>query len=428
MLFSDISIIDSNFAVRDHMYVGLRGNSISYVSDTEPEEDFGSVYKGKGKLLVPAFFNAHAHNAMTLLRGYGGGLNLQHWLENKIFPFEAKLTEEDVYSGTLLAMAESIRFGAVCSTDMYFFPDAIARAVADSGAKANISNAITCFDDRSLEELPVYRVVLDSIKNWHGAEDGKIRIDISLHAEYTSTEKIAREVAELARNEGLRLHIHAAETERESEECLARRGMSPIEYLKYCGLLDMPATLAHCVWVSEEDMDTIKESGATVATCPVSNMKLASGFADIPLMLSKGINVALGTDGASSNNSLNMLSDIKTLALANKCLRRDPSILPASELICMISRAGALSQGRDDCGLIAEGFKADLAVINMDLPNMQPLHDPLENLLFSSSGGEVCLTVCDGKELYRDGEFKTIDVERAEYEVRSCTERILGEL
>ena len=429
MIFSDITIIDENFAVREHCYVGVKDETIAYVGAAEPKEDFGSVYSGRGKLLMPAFYNAHTHSAMTLLRGYAENMNLQDWLNTKIFPFEAKMVGSDIYTGVKLAMAESIRSGIVSSTDMYYWLDDAGRAVAEAGCKMNLSNAVLCFDDSSLEDLPAYKIACDAYKNWHGAENGRILTDLALHGEYTSTEKVARGLAELAKEQGVHLHIHAAETKSEAAECkLRRNGRTDIEYLADCGLLDVPATLAHCVWIEESDMDIIREKGAAVATCPVSNMKLASGIADVPMMLQKGCRVALGTDGVSSNNSLDLLSDAKTMALAARVKAMDPAVLTPQQVLYAMTRAGALSQGREDCGLLKEGFKADLVVMDIDAPNMQPVHDLRNNIVWSGSNANVVLTMCDGRVLYKDGEFTTIDVEKAIREANEATKKILEKL
>ncbi|MBO5516974.1 MAG: amidohydrolase [Firmicutes bacterium] len=429
MIFSDITIIDENFAVREHQFVGVKDGRIAYVGTAEPKEDFGSVYRGQGKLLMPAFYNAHTHSAMTLLRGYAENMNLQDWLNTKIFPFEAKMVGSDIYTGVKLAMAESIRSGIVSSTDMYYWLDDAGRAVAEAGCKMNLSNAVLCFDDSAFEDLPAYQIACDAYKTWHGAADGRILTDLALHGEYTSTEKVARGLAALAKEQGVHLHIHAAETKSEAAECKVRRnGRTDIEYLADCGLLDVPATLAHCVWIEESDMDIIREKGATVATCPVSNMKLASGIADVPKMLEKGVNVALGTDGVSSNNSLDLLADAKTMALAARVKAMDPAVLTPQQVLYAMTRAGALSQGRDDCGLVKEGFKADLVVMDIDAPNMQPVHDVLNNVVWSGSNANIVLTMCDGRVLYKDGEFMTIDVEKAIAEANLATKKILEKL
>ena len=429
MIFSDITIIDENFAVREHQFVGVKDGRIAHVGTAEPKEDFGSVYRGQGKLLMPAFYNAHTHSAMTLLRGYAENMNLQDWLNTKIFPFEAKMAGNDIYTGVKLAMAESIRSGIVSSTDMYYWLDDAARAVAEAGCKMNMSNAVLCFDDSAFEDLPAYQIACDAYKNWHGAADGRILTDLALHGEYTSTEKVAKGLAALAKEQGVHLHIHAAETKSEAAECKVRRnGRTDIEYLADCGLLDVPATLAHCVWIEESDMDIIREKGATVATCPVSNMKLASGIADVPKMLEKGCRVAVGTDGVSSNNSLDLLADAKTMALAARVKAMDPAVLTPQQVLYAMTRAGALSQGRDDCGLVKEGFKADLVVMDIDTPNMQPVHDALNNVVWSASNANVVLTMCDGRVLYKDGEFMTIDVEKAIAEANLATKKILEKL
>lgn len=429
MLFTGITMFDEDFNALPDMYVGVKDDKIGYVGAIEPKEDFGSVYNGRGKLLMPAFCNAHSHSAMTLLRGYGENMNLQDWLNKLIFPFEAKMGEREVYAGTLLAMAESIRFGIVSSTDMYYYPDGVARAVAESGAKMNIGTSVLCFDGSDLKDLPIYKTIVDSVKTWQGAENGRIKVDLSVHAEYTSTEKICFQMAELASQLGTNMHIHANETKLETEECRERRGgRSVVRYLADCGLLDVPATLAHCVWASPEDMDIMKEKGATAAVNPISNLKLASGTVNLPAMMEKGLNIALGTDGVSSNNCLNILEDAKILSLSQKVAKGDPAFLSPAQILKMMTRNGFVSQGRMDSGLIKEGYKADLVVMDFNAPHLQPVHSYANNVIYSANGSDICLTMCDGKVLYKDGEYTTIDIEKAIAEVNSCTARILKEL
>ncbi len=425
MLFSDITILDEDLNVRPHMYVGVKAGRIAYVGAAEPKEDFGSVYRGQGRLLMPAFYNAHSHSAMTLLRGYAENMNLQDWLNTMIFPFEAKMKGKDIYAGVMLAMAESLRSGIVSSTDMYYWLDDAGRAVAEAGCKINMSNAVVCFDGSSFEDLPAYRIACESFRTWHGAEDGRILTDLALHAEYTSTEKVARGLAALAKEQGVNLHVHASETKSETEGCRERHGKTPVAYLADCGLLDVPATLGHCVWITEEDMDILKEKGATVAACPVSNSKLASGISNVPGLLERGVRVALGTDGVSSNNSLNMLADAKVMALEARIRTGDPAVLTPKQVLYSMTRAGALSQGREDCGLLKEGFKADLLVLDIDQPNMQPVHNLLNNLVWSADCGNICMTMCDGEVLFQDGIYTTIDVEKAIAEADACRRKIL---
>ncbi len=430
MLFSNIDILDESLEHRKGCYVGIKDNKIAYISSEAPKEDFGEIYDGTGKLLMAGFVNAHSHSAMTLMRGYAENMALDRWLNDRVFPFEAKLDDEAIYNGTMLAVAEMLRFGIVSTTDMYFGAEPNSLASLESGIKMNIGVQSTCFDNSSLKDLYAYNEWIKAIPLYHGAGDGRVLVDISLHAEYTNTERIARELSAFALEKGLRTHVHLSETQFEHEGCKQRHdGKTPARYLYDCGLFDSPTTAAHCVWLEGEDFDLLKEKGVTVANCPVSNLKLASGFANVPRMLEKGINVALGTDSVASNNNLNILEEIKLFATLFKGTSGDPTAITPKQALYTATRGGALSQGREDCGLLKEGFKADLIVLDMrKRPYMQPCHNMINNIVFSAMGTDVCLTMVDGKVLYKDGEYLTIDLERAVYNANKSTERILAQL
>ncbi|MDO4539877.1 MAG: amidohydrolase [Syntrophomonadaceae bacterium] len=428
MLFKDITILDEDLNIRTNMYVGVRGDKIAYIGDKEPEEDYGAVYSGYRRLLMSAFYNGHAHTPMVLLRGYGENMTLQNWLNKLVFPFEDKLTNDAVYWGTTLGLAESLRFGVVSQNDMYFFCEDMARAVLECGIKSNISRSVVCFTDDDLWDMPSYKEAKSFFENFHGAGAGRLAVDMSLHAEYTSTPKVARQLAEYTRSIGARMHAHVAETKLETEECRQRHGKSPVRYLNDLGLFDSPTVAAHCVWLDEGDYEILAEKGVTVATCPVSNLKLASGLCNQPRLVEHGINLAIGTDGVASNNSINFLEDMKFFAVVYKGAYSDPTVITPREVLYAATRGGALSQGRDDCGKLAVGYKADLIVLDIGKPNMQPEYDLINNIVYSACGGDVVQTMVDGKVLYRNGEFLTIDIERVTNEVQRSVKGILAQL
>lgn len=429
MLFKDITIIDESFQVCENMYVGIDGEKITYISKDAPKEDFGRVYDGRGKLLMSAFINTHAHSPMTLMRGYGENMALQDWLNKRIFPFEAKLTGEAVYWGTLLAMAESIRFGIVSTTDMYYFSEDMIRAIEESGTKNNLSRSVTCFDDSQMWELESAREMKEIYQTYHNAANGRIRVDMSIHAEYTSTPKIVRQMAEYTSSIGANMHVHLSETKLEHEECKARHnGLTPAAYFNSLGLFDTRTTAAHCVWLEDEDYAILKEKGVTVASNPVSNMKLASGVCNVPRLLAEGINVSLGTDSVASNNSLNFIEEMKYFATAAKERLKDPTAVTPVQALRAATLAGAVSQGREDCGLLKVGSKADLIVLDISGPHMHPVHDLINNIVYSASGSDVILTMSDGKVLYENGNFFTIDIEKTIYEAGRMTKEILQKL
>lgn len=429
MLFKDISILDENFRIKHNQNIQLEKDKIVYIGDCLPENYKGETYNGKGKLLMSGFFNIHAHSPMTLLRGHGENMVLQDWLEKKIFPFEAQLDGEAVYCGTMLAIAESLQNGIVSTTDMYYFCEDMMKAFIDSKSKVNMGRAVTCFGDENINELQSFIEAKDLFHNYHNAENGRIKVDMSLHAEYTSTEKAVRGLAYETALLGAGMHVHVSETFKEHEDCKKRHGgMTPIKYFKECGMLDTRTTAAHCVWVEDDDIRIMKEHGVTAASCPISNLKLASGVCNTSHMINCGLNVGIGTDGVASNNSLDFIEEMKFFALVGKGYLKDPTLNTPEQTLRAATESGALSQGREDSGILKVGNKADLVVINIDTVNMQPKVNLLNNLVYAASSRQIELTMADGEILYQNGEFKTIDIEKVRYNVNRITDKILEKL
>lgn len=428
MLFEHIDYLDENFEVKKDAFIGVKDGKIAYIGTEKPEEDFGEIYNGKHGLMMSGFVNAHSHAPMTLLRGYGENLPLDRWLNEKIFPFEDKLTDNAIAASTTLACAEMIRFGTVSFSDMYFFSQTMAKSILDSGMKCNLSRGLTVFSDQDYEQLEAYKDNLDLLKNYQNVGNGRLKIDLCIHGEYTTTPKVVEALAKHAKSENVNVHIHLSETKKEHEECKQRHGKTPAKYFADLGLFDQPTTAAHCVWVEDEDIGLFKKYGVTVACNPVSNMKLASGFAPIPKMLEKGVNIALGTDGCASNNNLNIMQDLYLFALLYKGVTGDPTVVTPKQALMAATLNGFKSQGRMDSGKIAVGQKADIIVINTDVPNMYPATDIACNLVYAAQGNDIKLTMVDGKVLYKDGEYLTIDIERAKAQTQMHTDAILQQL
>ena len=430
MLFKNIGIIDENFEYKENMYVGTNCHSIVYIDSKPPEDEeaFFETYDGRGKVLMPGFYNAHGHSPMSLLRGYGENLPLDRWLNEKIFPFEDNLYGDAIYWATLLTMAESMRFGIVSTSDMYFFMDDMAKAVTVSGMKINLSRSVSSFEGESVSESVRLKEMVESIRMYCGMEEGRILVDAAPHSEYTNLLPMLEAIADTAKKYDVRVQVHLSETEGEHLRCIEKYGKTPAELFSSIGLFDQPCTAAHCVWVTESDLDIFKEKGVTVASCPASNMKLSSGMANVPAMYEKGVNVAIGTDSVASNNSLNFFEEMKLFALTGKVKSMDPASMTPQQVLRSATRAGALAQGRNDCGLVKEGFKADLIVVDVSGPNMCPNDDMANALIYSADGKDVCLTMCDGRVLYRDGEYTTIDIEKTIFETERAKQEILKKL
>jgi 5-methylthioadenosine/S-adenosylhomocysteine deaminase len=405
ILFKSITIVDESFSQKSNMFVGISDNKIDYIGSAY-KAGYEREYDGTNKCLIPGFVNAHAHSPMALLRGYAENMALNDWLFKKIFPFEATLSEEDVYYSTLLSFAEMISFGCVSTTDMYYKGESMAKAVLESGVKSNISLAATVFNAEALKME--YKELLSSYKNYND----RLKVEISVHAPYTSTPEIVQEFSELAVMNGCNMHIHLSETLQENIECKEKYGCTPSEYFEKNGAFRVPTTAAHCVYLEDSDVEILRKHGVTVATCPTSNLKLASGVCDVQRLLDNGINVAIGTDSVASNNNLDMFGEMKLFALLPKGIKKDPTLITPAQCLYAASRAGALSQGRTDCGVVAVGNRADLAVIDLDRAHLTPVHEVLNTLVYSAIGSDIVLTMADGKILYENGEFLTIDIEK----------------
>ncbi len=420
-LFADVTAVTmaDSAPVRDHAFVLVCGGKIASVTDTAPADFDGERIDCRGKVLLPGLINCHTHLPMTVLRGYADDFDLQTWLSKYIFPVEAKLDGRCVRTGALLGIAEAVASGTTSFTDMYYFCGDILTAVEESGVKANISRGTSLFsDDFSFDSHVGCTEMRRLHGDWHGRDSGRIRIEASIHAEYTSNPKLWSAVAEFAAANGLGMHIHLSETRKEHQDCIAKYGMTPAAVLDRSGVWNTRAVAAHCVWVSDADMELLAARGVNVAHNPVSNLKLASGIAPVPALLGKGINVALGTDSVASNNSHDLFEEIKASALIHKGVSGDPRAVSALDALRLATVNAARAQGRqDECGRIAPGMDADLILLDFDRPHLQPCHNVVSNLVYSARGSDVVLTMVRGRVLYRDGRFTTIDMEAVRREL-----------
>ncbi len=402
--------------------VGIRGGEIVSIADKGKSGETADTVDCGGNLLTPGFYNAHAHSPMTILRGYGENLPLMRWLTERIFPAEDKLTADDVYYGTLLACMEMARGGTVSASDMYFFTMAMGEAFSDAGMKVNLSPALTCSDDSRFDELPICKTMGELSERFAGHP--LVHVELSIHAEYTTTEKSVRGAADYAREHGLRLHLHLSETESEHNECIARNGVTPAQYFENCGVFSLPVSAAHCVWCTPEDFALMARRGVTAVSCPTSNLKLASGIIDSAALMAAGVHLALGTDGAASNNGLSMLETMKLFSLLAKYRNRDAAFITPQQVFDAATVGGARAQGRGDCGTIAVGSRADLVLWDLSAPTMIPCFDPVTALVYAADPGQVKMTMVDGRVVYRNGEYKTIDSERVRYEMARASREL----
>ena len=394
--------------------------------DVAEAVDAAETLDASGALVMPGLVNAHTHAAMTLLRGYADDKPLDAWLREDIWPVEAELTPEDIEVGAELGVLEMIRSGTTAFADMYFAMDRVADVVDRAGLRARLGHgAVTVGKEEAdaradVEESVAVAADLD------GAADGRIRTAFMPHSLTTVGEEYLLEGLERAAEAGVPTHLHANETTDEVDPIVEERGVRPLEYADDLGALGEGNFLAHGVHVEETEIDLLADTGTAVVHCPASNMKLASGMAPVQRMREAGVTVALGTDGAASNNDLDLFDEMRDAAMVGKLAANDASAVPAEAVVEMATAAGADALGLPG-GRIAEGAAADLAVVDLDAPHLTPVHDPVSHLAYAVRGSDVRHTVCDGRVLMRDREVLTLDAvaitERAERAAHDLVER-----
>ena len=411
------ALIDEAGTVLPDAFVAVEGTQITYVGTQRPQGSFEEEIDGEGGVLMPGFVNAHTHVPMTAMRGYGDGNNLQDWLHNYIFPVEARWDDRAIRCCTDLGLAEMIASGVTCIADMYGHSPAIAQEVAAAGISANLSvGGVQFTDDFNPDTHNDCRVQRELTEQWHGYNDGQILVDASVHGEYTSHQQLWRWMAGYAREHGLGMHVHISETRSEHEECLARHGKTPIQVLNDYGVWDGRAIAAHCVWTTPEDWAVMAEKGISAVHNPMSNLKLGSGIAPVPAMKKAGVNVCLGTDGVSSNNCTDFFGDLKIAAILHNGAGCDPLALLPIDALRMATANGGRALGRKT-GVIAEGYTADLILVDFSHLNLTPCHSVLSNLAYAAHGSDVRMNMARGRVIYKDGDFLTIDIQRVKREV-----------
>ena len=411
------ALMDEAGTVLPGAFVAVEGTQITYVGTQRPQGSFEEEIDGEGGVLMPGFVNAHTHVPMTAMRGYGDGNNLQDWLHNYIFPVEARWDDRAIRCCTDLGLAEMIASGVTCIADMYGHSPAIAQEVAAAGISANLSvGGVQFTDDFNPDTHNDCRVQRELTEQWHGYNDGQVLVDASVHGEYTSHQQLWRWMAGYAREHGLGMHVHISETRSEHEECLARHGKTPIQVLNDYGVWDGRAIAAHCVWTTPEDWAIMAEKGISAVHNPMSNLKLGSGIAPVPAMKKAGVNVCLGTDGVSSNNCTDFFGDLKLAAILHNGAGCDPLALLPIDALRMATANGGRALGRKT-GVIAEGYTADLILVDFSHLNLTPCHSVLSNLAYAAHGSDVRMNMARGRVIYKDGDFLTIDIQRVKREV-----------
>ena len=397
--------------------VWVDGSKIAYVGrhfDKKADREINL----NGNLLMPSFKNAHTHSAMTFARSLADDLPLQPWLYDMIFPMEAKLTGEDIYHLSKLAFLEYLTSGISACFDMYYFPEDMARASVDFGFRTVMTCGLNNFKE-SVESLEEYY-------NRFNHYNELISYKLGFHAEYTTSKELLEGVSALAQKYKAPVFTHSSETENEVKECIERYGKTPTALFDELGLFNYGGGAYHSVWVTDEDLEIYKKRGIYAVINAGSNSKLASGIAPVSKMIDKNINLAIGTDGPSSNNALNMFREMYLIAATQKLNDRNAASTDANRILEMGTVGSAKCMGLNNCDRIDTGKAADLIVIDLNRPNMQPINNITKNIVYSGSKENVKLTMINGRILYENGEFVGIDTEEIYRNAQRITDRIKG--
>lgn len=410
--------------IRDGAMV-IRDDRIAYVGEKKEalKEEAGEVVDGSRRCFLPGLINTHGHAAMSLLRGYADDLALQVWLEEHMWPMEARFTAEDVRAGTLLTLAEMIKSGTTCFVDMYDHMDEVARAAEEAGLRAVLCRGVIGIpaeaQDAKLAEAVAFA------KNWNGAADGRIRTMLAPHAPYTCPPDYIERIVAAAHELDVPLHTHMSETIREVEQNVAEYGARPVEHLRRLGVFSRPCLVAHAVHLTDEEIAMLAAHGVHVSHNPGSNLKLASGIARVADMRKAGITVSLGTDSSASNNNVDLFEEMRLATLLQKGTTLDPTAIPAAEALAMATADGAAAVWQADrLGRLAPGMKADFIAVDIDQPHFYPHTDLVSHLVYSASGHDVADVCVDGRWLMRNRELLTLDEERINHEANRRLERL----
>ena len=425
ILIKNALILNPNNFENKKQSLLIKDDLIAEIAETIDEGNVDKIIDAEGKILLPGLINTHTHLSMTLFRGLADDLSLDSWLNDHIWPMEANLNGDYCYIGALLGAVELIKSGTTTFSDMYFYMEDVARAVEDAGIRAVLSYGMIDFGDAEKREAEIEEN-LQLFKSCNGMADGRIKVFFGPHSPYTASEDLLIKVRELADEYNMGIHIHVSETEKEINDSLDERGLRPFEYLEKIGFLGPDVVAAHCVWLSDEEIKIIKKHDVKVSHNPCSNMKLASGIAPVSKLIENDICVSIGTDGASSNNNLDLIEELKTASLLQKVSTLDPKVLTSDEAITMATIKGAEALGlENEIGSIEVGKKADIILIDINSANMVPDSSSLSsNVIYSANGSNVDTTICNGKILMENKKLTVLD----EQEIYDKAKKAIKEL
>ncbi len=416
-LISNVTVVTMNpkLDVLFGAYIAIEDGKIRSISRTLPQGQPKTIIDGTGMVAVPGLINCHTHLATSVLRSFTDDLSNTEALE-ALLKKEAKMDSRMAKAAALLSIAECLRFGVTSVSDLYYYPSATAEAVAEAGIKANLALSAYRFTDQNedfdFETDEQCRELVRVVDKWHGYDNGRIKIDAGIHAEYTSNYKLWEGLAGYASEQGIGLQLHLAETRAETESCLDRTGMGPGELLNCHNLFAVPATATGCTYLEDWERTLLGKKKVSAVATPLSACKSGSAATPILSCVKAGMNVALGTGGAIECGNLDMFEVMRYAAMDARKESGDPTALPASAALMMATVTGAQAQGRSaECGMLQEGLDADIALLDFSAPHLMPCHNVLNGLVWSAKGGDVAMTMVRGKILYQNGRFPTIDLQ-----------------
>jgi 5-methylthioadenosine/S-adenosylhomocysteine deaminase len=423
----DALTLDQQNRVLKNTNIAIDGKTIIALGDVPREFVADETIDGRDHVALPGFFNAHVHAPMSLQRGWAEDLPFDRWLNERIWVAESALTEEDVYWGAALAACEMIRSGIVAFADHYFWMDQVARVVEESGMKALLAWCIFGLGaDKEVGRASLERTE-EFVERWQNAGDGRVKTTLGPHSPYICSPQFLTRALNDAVKLGVGIHLHVAESQEQVARSLKEHGETPVAHLASLGVFNVPTIAAHCLYVNDADIAILADKRVTVPHCPKTYLKLAMGIARVPAMLARGVNVALGTDGPASNNTIDILESARLTTLLQKNEQRDPEILPSMQMLKLATQNGARALGFMESGVLKVGARADVILFDFAKPHLRPRHDLAANIVHSAHASDVDHVIVDGRVLLRKGELTTLDEEKILREAERRAFRLVGQ-
>lgn len=421
----DIITLDDESTIHHNSRIAIDGKTILAIGDISDDFTPDDIIDGYNHVALPGFFNAHCHAPMTLERGWAEDLPFDRWLNEKIWVAESALTDEDIYWGAALAACEMLRSGMAGFNDHYFYMDRVAEVVQESGLKAGLTWCVFGIGDNK-EVGTNLAGTLEFINRWQGQADDRLRLMLGPHSHYVCPTPFLEQIAQIAAQRQLPIHLHVSETQAQVENALNVHGKTPIAYLADLGIFDGPAIAAHCLVTTDEDLDILARYNVSVAHTPITYLKLAMGINDLSRFQSRNINLALGTDGPASNADMDMMAVIRQTAIMQKHTQLNPEAMAGDTALRMASQNGARAIGFTQSGVLAPGYSADLILIDTDRPHLMPRHNLVSSIVHCAKAADITHTFVDGRLLYANGELLTLDEQRIKREAEQRAFQLVG--